>query len=414
MSPSRSRIAVVAGLLVLGLLVLAVHLARLMVVQRELWLERGAKNRWAFRDVPARRGAILDRNGIPLVEDEPAFALWLDPPRFLQRHPYGQAAAIAALLRLEALGGEAPALVRRVLELPVAALEAAHLDAEQSKRARDLAAHMLSAVFPARPGTYARAVRAARALEPRAARPRGPGRARAGPGPARGAAALVPRAREEDRGRGGSRRGRSDPPRRRPRPRTRRRSRCASRGAPSFDLVALVAREAREYGRASTGCRACSAAPRARPAAMVSCISARETVSIGSGRALWRSGPSPGRPRAEARRGRCGRSLLGARWTRLGRRSSSATTRTSDLGARRRRVRTRGKPLRRHFPRQAAGSAGHRASSRGRRRPDLRADARRACSNVERVRSASPENPPPQHPPHTVTPPPPQPPVTAR
>ena len=44
---------------------IAVGLFQSMVVDHDDWLERSYRNRWAFRDVPTRRGWIRFRNGEP-------------------------------------------------------------------------------------------------------------------------------------------------------------------------------------------------------------------------------------------------------------------------------------------------------------------------------------------------------------
>jgi cell division protein FtsI/penicillin-binding protein 2 len=65
------------------------YLAYLMVVQHESWELRSYGNRWAFRDVPTRRGSIRDRHGQILVKDTPTTSLSVYYREFRRRHPCG-------------------------------------------------------------------------------------------------------------------------------------------------------------------------------------------------------------------------------------------------------------------------------------------------------------------------------------
>ena len=60
---SRTRIRQLAVLVVCLMVALAAALYQLTIEQHELWLERSYQNRWVFRDVPTRRGSILDVAG---------------------------------------------------------------------------------------------------------------------------------------------------------------------------------------------------------------------------------------------------------------------------------------------------------------------------------------------------------------
>ncbi|MCA8943886.1 MAG: hypothetical protein KDB80_15085, partial [Planctomycetes bacterium] len=125
---SRTRIlkllVAFAGLAAL----LAIGLADLMLVEHDDWLERSYRNRWAFRDVPTRRGSILDRNGVVLSADEPGFDLELHYREFRRAHAVGLAVHGANLLqeahglrstfRFDAPAGFEPAM-RLLLDLPV-------------------------------------------------------------------------------------------------------------------------------------------------------------------------------------------------------------------------------------------------------------------------------------------------------
>ncbi|MEZ5963493.1 MAG: penicillin-binding transpeptidase domain-containing protein [Planctomycetota bacterium] len=139
MSGSARRILAVGILLVLGAVVVLGALARSMLHDHALWLERSYRNRWAFRDVPTRRGSICDRHGVPLVRDQPRFALELDYDTFRRRNPLGAAVAGARLLWPDAFdhahfdAAETAAL--RLLQLPAKAL---HAEASSKELARDL------------------------------------------------------------------------------------------------------------------------------------------------------------------------------------------------------------------------------------------------------------------------------------
>ena len=98
MSPTRTRLAVLGGLFGGGLLLLVGHLATVMLVDHEDWLVRSYRNRWAFRDVPSVRGALLDRFDRALAVDEPTFELSCVYERFRRLHPVGAAVHGATLL----------------------------------------------------------------------------------------------------------------------------------------------------------------------------------------------------------------------------------------------------------------------------------------------------------------------------
>ncbi|MBK8978243.1 MAG: hypothetical protein IPM29_20250 [Planctomycetes bacterium] len=102
--PRIRRLAVAFGV---GALLLTVHLHRLMVADRDVWLERSYLNRWAFRDVPTRRGSLFDRDGALIAEDRPGFDLELRYATFRRRHPIA-CVLHAANLAHAALGDAAP------------------------------------------------------------------------------------------------------------------------------------------------------------------------------------------------------------------------------------------------------------------------------------------------------------------
>jgi len=145
MNRSMRRIAGVGGVVVAAGAVVVTALVRLMLHDHAQWLERSYRNRWAFRDVPTRRGSICDREGRVLVEDRPRFSLELDYDTFRRHNPIGAALAGAKLLWPDAFdhahlqGAEAAAL--RLFELPAQAL---HADATSRTTARDLRFYVAS------------------------------------------------------------------------------------------------------------------------------------------------------------------------------------------------------------------------------------------------------------------------------
>jgi len=69
--------------------VVLVQLYLLMIEQGPSWVERSYRNRWGFRDVPTRRGTIVDREGRMVAEDVPAFDLVLHYRAFRRDHVVG-------------------------------------------------------------------------------------------------------------------------------------------------------------------------------------------------------------------------------------------------------------------------------------------------------------------------------------
>jgi cell division protein FtsI/penicillin-binding protein 2 len=129
------RLGVVYGAVLAAVLV---HLLWTMLGQHEAWLLRSYKKRWSFRDVPSIRGAVRDRFGRPLAEDEPTFELSCIYERFRLHHPVG-AAIHGATLWSRANGAEVrysyadvaagpAAAAHDLLSLPLASLGAVPLD----------------------------------------------------------------------------------------------------------------------------------------------------------------------------------------------------------------------------------------------------------------------------------------------
>lgn len=153
MTTSGRRIAMVLATLLGVFAVVIGAFADIMLGDHGIWLERSYRNRWAFRDVPTRRGSILDRNGTPLVVDVSDFAVELDYTEFRREHPVGIAISAASLVDADgasgttakatdeldrytyAKPGDLDAAVRRVLTLPTARL---HGDVSGRDFARDL------------------------------------------------------------------------------------------------------------------------------------------------------------------------------------------------------------------------------------------------------------------------------------
>ena len=103
MRSSRPRVWVIGAVCAMGAAVVAVHLLLLTIENGDVWRHRSFRNRWAFRDVPTQRGAILDVDGEVIAEDEPAFALLLYYREFRRDHPVG-CAVHGANLMMQAAG----------------------------------------------------------------------------------------------------------------------------------------------------------------------------------------------------------------------------------------------------------------------------------------------------------------------
>lgn len=96
-STSGERIGALGIVFGVAVAVLVVHLWLLMVGDHGTWAARSHENRWAFRSVPSQRGALLDRHGRVLVEDEPTTELGIYYKQFRQNHPVGAAVHGATL-----------------------------------------------------------------------------------------------------------------------------------------------------------------------------------------------------------------------------------------------------------------------------------------------------------------------------
>lgn len=98
MNTTQRRIGLLIGGLVLATLVVLAQLGWLMVAKNDVWTLRSYGNRWTFRDVPTHRGAILDRQGHVLTQDQPVYELLIDYQTFRRLHPVGAAVHGATLL----------------------------------------------------------------------------------------------------------------------------------------------------------------------------------------------------------------------------------------------------------------------------------------------------------------------------
>lgn len=83
------RIRLLAGIFVALSFLVSLGLASLMLFEHDEWLERSYSNRWAYRDVPSRRGSVLDRRERVIRTDRPGVDLELQYWAFRRDHPLG-------------------------------------------------------------------------------------------------------------------------------------------------------------------------------------------------------------------------------------------------------------------------------------------------------------------------------------
>ncbi len=143
MSSTSQRIWWLGAIYAVCFVVVGVHLGGVMLGGHQDWLVRSYRNRWAFRDVPSVRGAMLDRHGRVLASDEPTFELECVYERFRLLHPVG--AAIHGATQVARLGGNEirygyvgdevgpEAAARELLALPVGALLRGDLPKEERR-----------------------------------------------------------------------------------------------------------------------------------------------------------------------------------------------------------------------------------------------------------------------------------------
>src|SRR4030095_7026034 len=77
--PGQRRIIAIAGVVTLGLLAIIGQLWYLQVLEGGRFLGASDKNRTRIRPIAAPRGILFDRNGVPLVDNRPAFTLSIIP-----------------------------------------------------------------------------------------------------------------------------------------------------------------------------------------------------------------------------------------------------------------------------------------------------------------------------------------------
>jgi penicillin-binding protein 2 len=97
--PGRRRVIVMAGLVSAALLVIVCQLWYLQVLEGGRFQEASDKNRTRIRPIAAPRGILFDRNGLPLVDNRPAFTLSLIP-RELERDPAARDATLGRVASL--------------------------------------------------------------------------------------------------------------------------------------------------------------------------------------------------------------------------------------------------------------------------------------------------------------------------
>ena len=77
--PGQRRIIAIAAVVTLGLLMIIGQLWYLQVLEGGRFLDASDKNRIRVRPIAAPRGILFDRNGVPLVDNRPAFTLSVIP-----------------------------------------------------------------------------------------------------------------------------------------------------------------------------------------------------------------------------------------------------------------------------------------------------------------------------------------------
>jgi penicillin-binding protein 2 len=100
--PGRRRVMVMAGIATTALLLIVCQLWYLQVLEGGRFQEASDKNRIRVRPIAAPRGILFDRQGLPLVDNRPAFTLSLIP-RELDRDPVKRDATlgrVASLLQI--------------------------------------------------------------------------------------------------------------------------------------------------------------------------------------------------------------------------------------------------------------------------------------------------------------------------
>ena len=112
----RTRVFIVGGFFVLGLLVLAVNLYRLMVVRFEEFLALSVDNEFKDVRVRAPRGLIRDRRGEVLGDARPSLDVFITPA-------FCQKCVAEVIPRLQSLLAWDEEQTQHVIEMVKAALE---------------------------------------------------------------------------------------------------------------------------------------------------------------------------------------------------------------------------------------------------------------------------------------------------
>jgi cell division protein FtsI (penicillin-binding protein 3) len=107
MSRSQTRIAVVQFAFGVGVLAILARAAQLQLVEGERWAEQAQRQRTERAVLPARRGALYDRNGVPLAVSQEFYHVGVAPNELADRR-----AAVQLLVRQ--LGVSRSALEREV------------------------------------------------------------------------------------------------------------------------------------------------------------------------------------------------------------------------------------------------------------------------------------------------------------
>src|SRR5262245_46264857 len=100
--PGRRRVVAMAVIASVAMLIIVCQLWYLQVLEGGRFQEASDKNRIRVRPIAAPRGILFDRNGLPLVDNRPAFTLSLIP-RELERDPSARDATlgrVASLLQI--------------------------------------------------------------------------------------------------------------------------------------------------------------------------------------------------------------------------------------------------------------------------------------------------------------------------
>src|SRR5215213_5063497 len=85
MPRAQTRIAVVQFAFVLGVAAILARAAQLQLFQGDRWAEQAQRQRTERAVLPARRGALYDRNGVPLAVSQEFYHVGLAPNELSDR-----------------------------------------------------------------------------------------------------------------------------------------------------------------------------------------------------------------------------------------------------------------------------------------------------------------------------------------